>query len=121
MAALKKFGEAKKQFAGEVDFIIVYISEAHPTDEWSFDFKGQPQVAQPVSLDERLDCAKIMLDSINFEVDVYVDNIDNRANLTFGAIPERLIVIRDDIVDFIGGIGPFNYSIPDLISHLEKY
>ena len=44
MAALKKFGEAKSKFAGEVDFIIVYISEAHPTDEWSFDFKGQPQV-----------------------------------------------------------------------------
>jgi len=79
------------------------------------------QVAQPVPLEERLDCAKIMLDSINFPVEVYVDNLDNRANFTFGAIPERLVVLRDDIVEFTGGIGPFNYSISDLVSHLEKY
>lgn len=40
--------------------------------------------------------------------------------MTFGAIPERLVILLDDKIEYIGGTGPFNYSIPDMTKHLEK-
>ena len=55
--------------------------------------------------------------SDNVKAKILVDGMDNRANITFGAIPERLVVLRNNRVQWIGGPGPINYSIEEL----EKY
>ena len=118
--ALKEFGELKKRFK-KVDFCIIYIQEAHPTDEWSFDgLEGHPDVKQPKTMEDRLDCAQILTKMINYDVDIYVDGLDNKANKAFGAMPERLAVVKDNKVEYIGGTGPFNYSIPELETFLKK-
>ena len=118
--ALKEFGELKKRFKN-VDFCIIYIQEAHPTDEWSFDgLEDHPDVKQPKTMEDRLDCAQILTKMINYDVDIYVDGLDNKANKAFGAMPERLAVVKDNKVEYIGGTGPFNYSIPELETFLKK-
>ena len=70
-------------------------------------------------MEERLDCAQILTKMINYDVDIYVDGLENKANKAFGAMPERLAVVKDDKVEFIGGTGPFNYSIPELEKFLK--
>ena len=57
---------------------------------------------------------------IDYSVDIFIDQLDDRANLAFGALPERLVVVRDNMIDFIGGEGPFNYSIAEVVDHLKK-
>ena len=57
---------------------------------------------------------------IDYPVEIYIDQIDNRANLEFAAIPERLAIVKDNRVEFIGGEGPFHYSISSMVDYLKK-
>lgn len=45
---------------------------------------------------------------------LYVDLMDNAASLAFGALPERLVILRDDAVVWIGGKGPEDYSVAEM-------
>ena len=57
--------------------------------------------------------------SDNVKAKILVDGMDNRANITFGAIPERLVVLRNNRVQWIGGPGPIKYSIEELETYLS--
>ena len=58
---------------------------------------------------------------IGLDVSKKLAKLKIKANKTFGAIPESLIVVADGIVKFVGGEGPFNYSIPALADFLANY
>jgi len=117
---LSAFGEMMKRFHGQADFIIVYIAEAHPNDEWKLGGKNQPDISQPKSIEERISAAKIVGQKVDYPVDIYVDQLDNKANRAFGAIPERLAIVMNNKVEWIGGDGPFNYSIEATAEQLKK-
>ena len=51
---------------------------------------------------------------------ILCDKMENRLSLLFAAHPERLVVLKGDQVVFIGGKGPFDYSINDLEDFLQK-
>jgi len=120
MAALNGFNAVMKKYQKNVDFKIIYIAEAHSSDEWALKIDVQPDVNQPKTMEERMDACKVMVDSINFDVDVFVDSMKNSACTTFGAMPERLFVLKDGPVEFIGGTGPQNYSLEALTDFLES-
>ena len=75
---------------------------------------------QPKSIDDRTVNAHVLANMIDYPVDIYLDLLDNDANLAFGALPERLVIVKDNKVEFIGGDGPFNYSIDAVDDHLKK-
>ena len=101
---------------------MVYISEAHPTDGWSIKSPTVPQIRQPKTFEERMDAARNFKKSISGKVKakMVVDDMDNLANITFGASPERLVVLQNGKVAYLGGPGPFEYSIPELDAYLKK-
>ena len=53
------------------------------------------------------------------DVKILVDEMDNRASIGFGAMPERLAVVFDGKLQWIGGGGPSNYSVDDLENYLS--
>ena len=57
----------------------------------------------------------------NFPINFFIDTMTNQACNAFGALPERLAVILDGKIEFLGGTGPTGYSIPELENHLMKY
>ena len=97
----------------------MYITEAHPTNGWSIQAPSQPIVNQQKSFEERFDTAKQFKKMVEttIKVQVLVDGMDNKANITFGAMPERLAVLYKGKLQWIGGPGPFKHSVEDL----EKY
>ena len=99
----------------------MYITEAHPTDGWSIKSSIQPIVNQQKSFEERFDTAKNFKKMIetSMNVQILVDDMDNRANITFGAIPERLAVLFKGKLQWLGGPGPFKHSIEDLEKYLD--
>ena len=101
------------------EFRIVYITEAHPDDGWVVRTSDQPVVNQQKTFEERFDTAMEFRNKISdiVQVKFLVDEMDNKANITFGAIPERLAVLFNGKVQWLGGPGPFKYSIEEL----EKY
>jgi len=121
MANLSKFGALRTKFAGLVDFVTIYIAEAHPAERKHF--SGNFDIATHASMEERMEAAKTLKEKAGESLDgcpILVDCMDDRANLAYSALPERLYVLQDGKITYEGGIGPFLYSIEEVDSFLSK-
>ena len=105
------------RFKDQVEFVAIYIREAHPTDGWqmaSNDAFGI-KFSQPKSFDERIGIATKCKASIDFAMPLVVDKIDNRTENAYSAFPDRLYIVDiDGKVAFKGGRGPFGYQ-PEML------
>ena len=107
----------------------MYLEEAHPTDGWMYG-AVEHAVAQHTGLDDRLAAARLLraaLDGVARvdgaglppPIPLYADLPENGASIAFGALPERLAILLDGRVAFIGGPGPGDYSVPAAERALE--
>lgn len=113
-----------EDYKGDVDFLTVYVREAHPEDEWQVksNLKDKDDVcyAQPKSLKDRLVIANDFSKRFNFTLPLVVDTMANTGNTLYSAWPERLYVIEPDKkLSYAGGLGPFNFhpqEVRDLLA-----
>jgi len=82
-----------KKYSREVNFLTIYIVEAHAVDEWPV---GDPlKVSQPLSTVERCGVARSFVKEYNYQIPVLVDLIDNNFSETWAAWPIRFYVVED--------------------------
>ncbi|CAL4135788.1 unnamed protein product [Meganyctiphanes norvegica] len=119
MADLERFRKLNENFSDVADFTLVYILEAHPTDGWAF--QGNVEVRRHRSMAERYAAAEKMLSMEGQVCPVLVDSLGNKANLMYGARPERLFIVIDGVIVYKGGEGPYGYKIAEVQKWLENY
>ena len=91
------------------------MREAHPTDEWQMksNEKDKDNVcyAQPKTIEQRIAVANDFTQRFKYTVPFGIDEMNNAANDTYAAWPERLYVIDENgHISYKGGNGPFNYD-----------
>ena len=119
---MARLEELRKQYEAELDFLYIYIKEAHPDDEWQMDTNVEEQLVfeQPRTFAERMRLAQTFVSEMDIEGPVVVDEIDNIANACFAAWPERLYVIdTDGRIAYKGGMGPFEFDTDELEDFLR--
>ncbi|RLT21301.1 MAG: hypothetical protein DWI29_02225 [Planctomycetota bacterium] len=98
----------------DVEFLRVYVREAHPTDHTgptSTNAKAGILIKQPVTLEDRCSVAGQCSAALNIQGPLVVDEIDNRVGRAWGGWPDRLYIIdRDGRVAYRGGPGPFGFN-----------
>lgn len=102
-----------RQYKGKVDFVAVYVREAHPTDGWALTFNEKVgiAVAQPKAFEERLTVANTCCTSLKTTIPMVVDEIDDRIGIAYSGMPDRLYVVDSSgRVAYKGGRGPFGYK-----------
>jgi hypothetical protein len=112
-----------KKYAGRVDFLVVYIREAHPEDGWVVTMNRSQDIAvkDPTSTDERTDVAESCALRLQIKMPVVVDEIDDAVASAYGALPDRLYLIgRGGHVAFQGNPGPFGFQPADLETAIES-
>ena len=100
-------------YKDHVDFLTVYVREAHPTDEWQMKSNVKDDVcyAQPKTLEQRVAIAKDFTARYKFPLPFGIDDMSNAADTAYAAWPERLYVIDETgHIVYRGGMGPFNYK-----------
>jgi len=114
----------QREYAEVADFAIIYVEEAHPTDGWLY---GQVThfTKQPVTLAQRSTMAQLLADKLKDlqaspSISLCVDRMDNAVSCAFGAIPERLAIMKGGKLQWLGGAGPSGYSIPACATALKK-
>lgn len=117
MAKFARFNEIVDEFRDFADFVIIYIEEAHATDGWRFDRNFD--IRQHRTLDERFKAARILLD-FDPRCPILVDKMTGDANRLYGALPERLFIILNDIVVFESKIGPWGYKTEEVYDWLKR-
>jgi len=120
MAKLGKFGEMTAKFSSLADFVTVYITEAHPSEEANF--TGNIDIAEHKNFEERVEAAQILMDYKKAEdnYELLVDLMDNKAGTAYAAKPERLYVVLDGTIVYEGELGPFGYKLDEVEDYLEK-
>mmetsp|Transcript_38631 Transcript_38631/g.66313 ORF Transcript_38631/g.66313 Transcript_38631/m.66313 type:complete len:117 (-) Transcript_38631:15-365(-) len=113
----------KESFSDVATLVTIYIAEAHSADEWKLDENDNIGVCylQPKTLKARVSIAKKFVEDYDISSSLYVDSIENTVMNSYGALPERLYVIKDKKIAFRGGIGPFQYSIDKVVEWLKEY
>lgn len=51
---------------------------------------------------------------------MYLDTMEDTLNLAFGALPERLYILLDNVVMYQGQMGPFGYDLNHITSWLDE-
>jgi len=112
MNSLGKFASLMRTHSKSVDFVTIYISEAHPAERNHFN--GNYDITSHPNMEARLEAAKVLREEAGENLEgcpIVVDPMDDRTNLAYGGWPERLYVIKDGLVVFEGGMGPFLYDV----------
>ena len=114
--------EIYRRFEGQVEFFVVYVQEAHPTDGWQTDSNIEAEVLfrQHQSYDERQEVAAACSLDLHIEVPVLVEDMDNNIDEAYGAAPERLYLIgADGKVAYHGGAGPHFFDLDEFEEALQ--
>jgi hypothetical protein len=90
----------------------VYITEAHPGDEWQMESNVKESFVfdQPKTFEERKALAKVLVERLKYRMPLAVDSIDDRAGKLFAAWPERIYILgAGGRVLYKGEMGPFGF------------
>ena len=125
-----------EKYKGRVNFVGVYVSEPHATDEWPLatnDFMKLVRNASehPVAIDikqhqvfaqRRWAANRLKSKLLNEDIPLLVDGMDNQVNDTWVGRPARLYLLSaDGTVLYNPGKGPYSFNPSLLEPILEEY
>src|SRR2546427_11701049 len=105
-----------------VEFLVVYIKEAHPEDGWveATNRRSGIRVFDPTNEEERAAVAQTCAVRMRIRIPVVVDGVDNRVASAYGGWPDRLYLIgRNGRIALQGGEGPFGFKPDELERALQ--
>jgi hypothetical protein len=118
----------------KVEFIVVYIREAHPVDGWwlgggvagqwlkATKSKAATDVYDPQTLPERQAVAERCASELGYGIPTYVDDLDDDVSKAYAAMPTRLYLVgRDGRIAYAGGLGPWGFKPDELSDAIDGY
>jgi hypothetical protein len=125
-----------EQHHRDVQFLNIYIREAHPIDGWwlgrrltkgiirrIFPYpKASMEHYDPTTIEERRAVAGECMQALDYGVHTYIDDMDDSVNLAYAAWPTRLYLIGlDGRVAYAGGLGPYGFKPAKLKAAIDNY
>jgi type I thyroxine 5'-deiodinase len=117
-----------------VQFISIYIREAHPVDGWWFGGGIQEKIVKtkypkvstdlydPKTIEERRAAAGQCEESLQYGIRTFVDEMDDPVNKAYAALPTRLYLVGiDGNIAYAGGPGPWGFKPEELKEAIEEY
>ena len=105
------------RYRDEATFLMVYVREAHPSDGWHMESNARVgvKVAQPKTLDERVQVCTQFCGKLKPTMPVVVDDITDPAGNAYSGMPGRMYVIDPHgTVAYKSGRGPFGFRAGEL-------
>lgn len=103
-----------QRYQDSVEFFVVYVQEAHPTDGWQTDSNVEEGILfrQHRSYAEREEAAQSCSIGLQIGLPVLIEEMDNAIDEAYGAAPERLCLVDvDGKVAYHGGAGPHFFNL----------
>lgn len=110
-----RLNEIYDAYKNRIEFFVIYIREAHPSDGWQTPQNLYDEVIYkaPTSDDERAEIAGSCQIGLDLKMPILIDSIDNQVEDKYITKPIRLFVIdRDGVITFNGAPGPRGFD-PD--------
>lgn len=106
-----------------MEFLVVYITEAHPSDVWQMKSNLDEKVvfASPRDEDERAAVAGSCVRKLGIKIPALLDEFGNSTESAYTGWPDRLYLI-----DYAGRVayksrpGPFGFKSEELKAAIER-
>ena len=111
------------QYKDRVEFFVVYVQEAHPTDGWQVESNIDENILfrQHRNYEEREEAAQSCAIGLQISLPTLVEEMDNAIDEAYGAAPERLYLIgKGGRVVYHGGAGPHFFDLDELDEALQS-
>jgi len=112
-----------RKYRDRAEFLLVYIQEAHPADEWPMadNTAAGIDVNQPRTHDDRVALARRCCDELNLTMPCAIDTPDNAVDNAYAGWPERIFVIDPGGRIVYGGAqGPWGFKPAELEAWLRE-
>jgi len=122
-AQVGRMEEIYNRFGDQVEFFLVYVREAHPTDGWQVDSNLEDSVLfrQHQSFEERDQVANTCTLEMKMSIPTLIEEMDNVIDEAYGAAPVRLYVVgADGKVSYHGGAGPHFMDVDEWEQAIES-
>ena len=130
-----RFLPVYKKYRDDVEFMMIYVREAHPTDKWwlaetkfmrfiSVLSNDHPSydTMEPETIEERRSVATACRTKLLEDMQVYVDNMDNKVDQTYVGWPTRIYFLdKEGRVEYDSGLGPYGFSPSELDQKIAAY
>jgi hypothetical protein len=124
-----------EQYHEDVQFLNIYIREAHPRDGWWLGNKWTKKLIEtvftdqasmehndPKTIEERRTVASECEDALQYGVRTYIDEMDDCVNKAYAGWPTRLYLIGlDGRIVYAGGQGPIGMKPKELKNAIDDY
>lgn len=122
-----------EQYGEYVQFLVIYIREAHPKDGWWLGggimglglriaySKAATDLYDPKTLEERRQVARSCETALQYGIPTLVDDMDDTVNKAYAGLPTRIYLIgMDGRVEYAGGLGPFGFKPAELKGAIDS-
>ena len=112
----------QEKYGDEVEFVLVYMAEAHSLDGGQANLRGNsPIVEEPIIFEERISVAQRCAVGMDLgKMILVIDEMDNAVSLRWQAHPDRLYLIgKDGKVFYQGAKGPRGFSTKELEAAIQ--
>ena len=101
-----------KSYRGIVEFRLVYISEAHATDDRRpVPYAIEKGISEHKTYGERCSVAGRLMSDEKLTIPAIVDNMDNKVAEAYDANPNRAFLVRKDgLLGVAAAPGPFGWQ-----------
>ena len=108
----------QEKYADRVQFLVVYIKEAHPADDWPIPVSKRIRyVKDPETIFERFQVASTCVRDLDISIPCLIDDMENTAARAYKGHPDRLYVVgKDGKIAYHGGPGPMGFKP----AHMEQ-
>jgi hypothetical protein len=108
-----RLNEIYETHNNNIEFFLIYVCEAHPTDGWQTPQNLYEEVLfdAPTNNDERAEVANACQIGLDLKYPMLIDNIDDEVESKYVASPIRLFVIDEDgVLTYAGDQGPQHFD-----------
>lgn len=118
-----RLNEIADQYSDRMQFVCVYIKEAHPTDGVRSVANDRDEIlfTAPTNEDERAEIAGACMLRYNFTFPMLLDKIEDPTETDYRALPDRLFLLDSDgKIAWKSGPGPHYFRAEDWAAEIEK-
>jgi hypothetical protein len=110
------------RYRRDVEFLVVYVREAHPEGGWVLAENRRERIAvpDPTTIGERSEVAVACAARLELEIPFVIDRLGDETARRYGGWPDRLYLIgRDGRIAYQGGVGPAGFRVDELEKAIE--
>jgi len=89
-----------EHFQEVADFLVIYISEAHPKDAWPLG--KHVEIESHKNINDRIGAAKFYQQKFGLRIPMLVDTMENQFDKNYASWPERFYIIINNQIHYMG-------------------